>query len=279
MTPVNLPLDKRANIVQRLPWADGMDRSEVETFARFLDPYQIEKDQTLFLEGDRKLFMVILLKGKIRIFKQDSSGSLQNLNTIGPGKILGEMALVDGSPRSASAVASEETVFLRMTQESFQKIQDEFPRLGMKIFAQISRLLSHRLRQTSGSLVEHMHTVPAASDKEEVLVGEQTMMNIGRRPAPSQPQEEESLPLPAPPDVTEGEGIPGDILMRRYLLTPEKTHDTQEIIRSINLIHRRLNKIDQWIRLREASSSVSSAPDAESQTVKGSSGLLKNLFR
>jgi CRP/FNR family cyclic AMP-dependent transcriptional regulator len=66
------------------------------------------------------------------------------------------MSLVDGEPRSASVVADEPTTLVVLTAEGFACLSSEVPRLAIKVLLKISKLISQRLRQTSGTLVDYL---------------------------------------------------------------------------------------------------------------------------
>lgn len=281
MVKVNLTLDKLAKIIERNPWAKNMEWPEIETLAKALDAFQAERNETIFVEGEQKPFMIMILKGSVRVFKEDSGGHMQIISVVKAGKILGEMSLVDGSPRSASAVAVDETIYLRLTNDSFQRILDQSPRLGVKIYAEISRLLSQRLRHTSGNLVEYMQTKGHGNEEDDTpLVGEATMLNIGASLARvPEPQEFKPAPPPPPPvmrPTDPDEGIPKDIHIRSYLLHPDKTPDPQDVVQAINLLHRRMNRLDQWMRLQRA---ATDANKDERPVEPPQSGFLKGLFK
>ncbi|MBF0610120.1 MAG: cyclic nucleotide-binding domain-containing protein [Magnetococcales bacterium] len=283
MVKISLTLDKLAKIIERNPWAKFFEWSEIETFAKFLDAFQTEKNETIFVEGEQKPFMIMLLKGSVRVFKEDSGGHMQIISVVKAGKILGEMSLVDGSPRSASAVTIEESIFLRLTNDSFQRIIDTYPRLGVKIYAEIARLLSQRLRHTSGSLVEFMQSKQGEEEDNAPMLGENTILNFGTSLSKPQPEPEArpvSPPPPPPPPPMRtsdpDDGIPKDIHVRSYILHPDKTPDPQEVVQVINLIHRRINRLDQWMRLQRA---ATDANKEERPQDPHQGSFLKGLFR
>ena len=73
-----------------------------------------------------------------------------------PGKTFGEMSLVDGEPRSASVLADEKTTLIVLTADDFARLASEIPRLAIKVLLKISKLLSQRLRHTTGVLADHI---------------------------------------------------------------------------------------------------------------------------
>jgi CRP-like cAMP-binding protein len=66
------------------------------------------------------------------------------------------MALIDGEPRSATCITAMPCKLVILTKENFLRILAEQPGLGVKIVMKIARLLSQRLRKTSGMLVDYL---------------------------------------------------------------------------------------------------------------------------
>jgi CRP-like cAMP-binding protein len=88
--------------------------------------------------------------------KEGTGHASKRIGTAAAGRIVGEMSLMDGEPRSASVVADEPTTFVLLTGEGFSRLSSEVPRLAVKVLLKISKLISQRLRQTSGALVDYL---------------------------------------------------------------------------------------------------------------------------
>ena len=86
----------------------------------------------------------------------DSTGVEKPLARIETGKPFGEMSLIDGEPRSATAKAKVDSKVLTLTQDDFRTLSEEHPRLGAILLMKLAELMSYRLRQTSGMLVEYL---------------------------------------------------------------------------------------------------------------------------
>jgi CRP-like cAMP-binding protein len=67
------------------------------------------------------------------------------------------MSIIDGLPRSASAVAVEETVVLVLTKENFELLINDNPKLGVALFQRLAQMISHRLRVSDWMLVEYIY--------------------------------------------------------------------------------------------------------------------------
>lgn len=133
-----------------------MDWADVETFAKYIRAYAAKSGAVIFKEGQPGTFLALVVSGKVNIFKEDHNFQDKWVATAGPGKLLGEMAIIDGENRSATCVIDEPTVFILLTKENFLRIAKDHPALSLKIVLKIARLLSQRLRMTSGLLVDYL---------------------------------------------------------------------------------------------------------------------------
>ncbi len=100
--------------------------------------------------------MCIVLEGRLEVRKEDAQHVYKTVSTVTRGRSLGEMTMVDGEPRSATAVAVEESVLAVLTQDNFKLIVQDRPALAVKLMFEIARLISQRLRLTSGILVDYL---------------------------------------------------------------------------------------------------------------------------
>jgi len=137
----------------RLPDFTGR---EIEALASYTELFRAGAATVIFEEGAREAYMAFLVSGEVEIRKSDAHGASHVLATLGSGKLLGEMSLVDSETRSASAVALRDSMLLVLTEAEFERLLDELPRLGAKLALALARLLSGRLRMTSGRLVDHL---------------------------------------------------------------------------------------------------------------------------
>lgn len=103
--------------------------------------------EIIFHEGEPGEAMYVILAGQVAVIK----GSFETptlLGYRGPGEIIGEMALLEHAPRSASVVALEPLRMLRIHHQDFQGLIQDHPAIGQNIMA----MLSTRLRTTDNAL-------------------------------------------------------------------------------------------------------------------------------
>ncbi|PLL12636.1 Crp/Fnr family transcriptional regulator [Tabrizicola sp. TH137] len=99
----------------------------------------------IFSRGDAGDQMFALTSGRIRLALSTPQGREIVLRRLGPGDILGEMALIDGEPRSADATAAEATTCLVLSRARFDSVASQRPDLGLAM----ARHLSAHLRRTN----------------------------------------------------------------------------------------------------------------------------------
>lgn len=143
---------EKAQMFKDLEWA------LIEILSGYIQLYRTAQGAVLFREGDRGDFMCIVLQGKLEIHKENNQRIDKTVTTVSAGRSLGEMTIVDGEPRSATAVATELSILAVLTQENFLQIMREKPALSTKLLLKIAQLLSQRLRLTSGILVDYLES-------------------------------------------------------------------------------------------------------------------------
>jgi CRP/FNR family transcriptional regulator, cyclic AMP receptor protein len=156
MSKTDLSLLEKSNLIDGTQWADDFSFAQVKKMAAFVDVYQVPEETVLFFEGDKNAFLVLIIKGNVHVVKFDSNRNPKKITTLGPGKTIGEMSIIDGEPRSASAVTAVESTLMVMTAEKFHRLMDEQPRVALVLVQKIAKLMSQYLRQTSGRLIDHL---------------------------------------------------------------------------------------------------------------------------
>ena len=146
-------VDRLLEIIEHIRLFEDFEREEICRLAAGLRCYRAPAGASLIREGDSGDFMVFLLDGQCEIVKNDPTGVPQRIGVAGPGKILGEMSMIDGEPRFASCIALEDTLFAMIDRDGLSRIIADDPRFGIKILLELVLLLSQRLRATSSKLV------------------------------------------------------------------------------------------------------------------------------
>ncbi|MBI5095150.1 MAG: cyclic nucleotide-binding domain-containing protein [Candidatus Hydrogenedentes bacterium] len=108
---------------------------------------RVPKGETIFIKGTTGNLMYIVLGGKVGIF--DGHKILASLTS---GDLFGEMALINAEPRSATALAMEDSFLFALNEQTFHKLMTKS--VAIKILLNIVTTLSHRLKTANEKLAE-----------------------------------------------------------------------------------------------------------------------------
>lgn len=145
-------LDREVKI--RLFQEHGLTREEVTTLATFSRELHFDADERLFAEGDRGDEMYILADGQVRISKYIPGGGEEALAILSRGDFFGEMSLIDGAPRSASARAHRGPVtVLALDQSTVREILSLDSRAGLDFLHLLCRLVAERLNEIDEKVI------------------------------------------------------------------------------------------------------------------------------
>ena len=132
----------------------GMTESDLAVLHRHLQADCYGGGQAIFRKGDAGHCIYILAIGRIDIYLSlDPSGNRQRrIAAIAPGVVFGEMAMLTDTPRSATAVAVEDSAVWIMTHEQLERLHLSHPALCARFLQNIARQLSARLAVTNDEL-------------------------------------------------------------------------------------------------------------------------------
>jgi len=146
-----------ADLIDGLEFFQDFAYPELKTLAGYFGQMTVERGEVVFDEGEAGGYMLILIEGRISIHKAGESGR-HLLSYEGKGRIIGEMALLDRERRSATCLAESDCELLTINHEGLDRLAAEHPLLAYRFMFALARLLSKRLRRTSGVLAEHLMT-------------------------------------------------------------------------------------------------------------------------
>lgn len=153
---VGSSITERAEMLENTSLSMDFSWNELLDLSRYMGTMKFAKGATVFEEGDTDVFMCIVVKGGVNILKKDENMDVKHVTAIGKGKVIGEMSMIDGSPRSASAVAAANTTLVMLSKENMNRLFREKPGVGIKLLQKIAFSISQRLRQTTGVLVDYL---------------------------------------------------------------------------------------------------------------------------
>jgi CRP/FNR family transcriptional regulator, cyclic AMP receptor protein len=133
-------------VLAKVPLFAGLPDEERERLGTLLRSRRYARGEVIFLEGDEGTALCLIAEGRIRIQLTGTDGREVVINVYGPGDFFGELALLDGEPRSADAIAQDASLVYWLQRDDFARYLDSHPRAAMTMLASLSRRLRHTTR-------------------------------------------------------------------------------------------------------------------------------------
>ena len=133
----------------------GLSASELKLLATFSTEEHFAAGSVVFREGEVGDKLYIILDGNVRISKYIPGVGEEALAILERGDFFGEMSLIDGSPRSATAKAhGDDTKVLRISKERLDEVLQSATGGAIELLSILCRLLSGRLREINDKIVQ-----------------------------------------------------------------------------------------------------------------------------
>ena len=156
----------------------GWDHAALENVARQLRRRRFRRNEVIFHQGDPGDALQVVASGAVKIVLPSTEGEEAIIATLRPGDFFGELALLDGAPRSATAVALETCETLELPRATFHELLDRDPTLRDALLAglahELRRLTSHveelHFLDLAGRLAMRLYRLARETDKEATEV-------------------------------------------------------------------------------------------------------------
>ena len=139
----------------RVDLFSGLRKKELKDLAKYCLERTVSPGSVLLSQGEQGLGLFILTKGTVRITRKNSpDGAEEVLATAGVGDVIGEMALLDDLPRSATVTAVDEVTMLALPLWEFRRILRSILRSDPDVGLDLLAVLSRRLRKAEQRATE-----------------------------------------------------------------------------------------------------------------------------
>lgn len=139
---------RRTQLIEHFTSLVGViDTELLAAVEEFMEWVSVPAGTQLFAEGDDGDAAYLVATGRLRAFRRShQTGAEVEIGEIGRAELVGEMALLDGGPRSASVYAVRDTQLIRFSRAAYDELLHRYPRIGL----QIAQIALHRTRSPAG---------------------------------------------------------------------------------------------------------------------------------
>ncbi|MBF0470044.1 MAG: cyclic nucleotide-binding domain-containing protein [Gammaproteobacteria bacterium] len=148
--------DEICDMLESTQMFKRLQSKHIAVLSEYCVGYDVEEGVKLLTEGEVDPHMFLLIKGKLKVSKRNDDNSESVIATILPGKTIGEMSLIDGQTHSASVITTTPCKVLMLGRGALNRLARNHPRVALEVVIKIAQVISNRLRQTSGKLVDFL---------------------------------------------------------------------------------------------------------------------------
>ena len=132
------------DLLKQVPFLAALDLSDLEQLATAVSRRKYLRGDAIMHKEDDGQSLFIVEKGSVRVYLPSLQGADLTLALLGPGDFVGDLSLLDGQPRSASADAMEDTSVLSLERSDFIELVRSSPDAAMAVMTVVAK----RLRNT-----------------------------------------------------------------------------------------------------------------------------------
>ena len=126
--------DEKLELLKTVPLFATCDEREIERLGMLVEEVDVPAGRVLFTQGDTADELFVVVSGRVRV---ERDGTV--LANRGPGEFFGEIALVAGGPRTATATCETPCRLLIAVRHDFHSLMDEFPGLKMRVLETLAQ--------------------------------------------------------------------------------------------------------------------------------------------
>ena len=177
------------SLLRRVPLFEVLKDDDLEAIARVTITRSYDKDQVIILAEEEGDALFIIADGQVKVSIVSKDGREVILSLLGEGAVFGELSLLDGKPRSANVVATQDTELYMVRRADFLQLIYTVPQIAVGLLAE----LAARLRKTDRK-IEGLALLDVTSRISETLLqladeqGSETTFGVSLEERPTHQQ-------------------------------------------------------------------------------------------
>ena len=161
-------MSTNVSMLAEIPMFSLLDQDERATLAGLMKEESFEAGKIIYNVGDYGDSLYIVRRGRVQIFVEDELGENIVLGESRPGDVFGQISMLDGGPRTATALTEEPSEVLRLDRECLQQLVSSHPHAALDLLA----VLGRGLRTTDELLRMHVTRNANVEESEQLTMGE-----------------------------------------------------------------------------------------------------------
>lgn len=135
------------DMLSEVPLFQGLSKRHLHKLAHAVKAVRFSAGRVIVKEGSSGTMFFVIVNGKASVISESAN---RVLTRFGPGEFFGELALLDGGPRSATVVAETAVDALQLSRKAFRDLVVSEPEVGLKIMEDLARRVRSLTRALSG---------------------------------------------------------------------------------------------------------------------------------
>ena len=168
----HISLENLITFLLTTPMFEDLDPAEIREIVHIVETNKYAPGEVVFSEGDTGDAWYALYRGEVEVIKTTANAE-QPIRKLEPPACFGEVAILDGLPRSATVRATQESTVLRVPRDALQKLLDEDHLVAYKLIKYMALTLVHELRSNTEKIAKLLE----ANQIDQVFDGLRTIVD------------------------------------------------------------------------------------------------------
>ena len=138
--------------LRAFPLFRSLSKRELRSIAAIIHKRDYQEGEYIFRKGQPGAAMFIIRAGEVEIIDHDGQDQETTLATLGADAFFGELALLDDSPRSATARARTTTEIYALFRTDLDRLMGAIPQIGLQVYRSLAQIIGSRLKETNAQL-------------------------------------------------------------------------------------------------------------------------------
>lgn len=167
-----ISLDVVIGFLVATPLFDALDAAERGELVRIMEVQRLQDGEEVFHEGELGDSWYVVFEGQAEVLKAAAAGQDRQIRVLVPGECFGELAILDGSPRSATVRSAGPLTIFRFRRRLFEELLSDGSLGAYKLVAAMARSQAERLRQLTSQVSELFDQLDRAAPAPREGIGD-----------------------------------------------------------------------------------------------------------